>query len=105
MSAANPKSVLCDTNPRRGLTTPAGVSRLYLTDKEVACVFEIHTDTLRRILAGYIRGGERRATLAVKHRRIVDAEPENIGGFRRWRVDKLAAALGISEQMIIDRIS
>lgn len=79
--------------------------RIYMTDKEVASVLEVTPMTLYRMLRRFIRGGDKKTTIASKQIDINDAKPESFGGYRRWKVENLAKVLGISKQELLDRIS
>ena len=79
--------------------------RIYLTDKEVANVLEMSAQNLSRIVCKFCRGGKVRRTNFSVSRNIMDAKPESFGGFRRWKVSKVASVLGISEDELLRRIS
>lgn len=81
------------------------MKRLFITDKEVAELLSISVRTLSSIVGGFVRGG---LTTKKTHAKIdidlLRAEPESFGGFRRWRVTKLANILGITEDELLKRL-
>ena len=79
--------------------------RIYLTDKEVSAVLELSQQTLYRILGGFVRGGARRATFAGREIDLSAANPERVGGYRRWNAERLAAVLGITKDELLERIA
>ena len=80
-------------------------NRIYLTDKEVASVLEVTPMTLYRMIRRFVRGGRGKETIGSVKIDIHEAEPESFGGYRRWKVDKLAKVLGITREEIFRRIS
>jgi hypothetical protein len=77
--------------------------RLFLTDKEVGAVVELSPTTISRIVSGAFAGRKYRVRGRVVD--LMDADPEQIGGARRWKVDRVASVLGISVEELIERIS
>lgn len=81
------------------------MKRLFITDKEVAGLLAISERTLSSIVSGFVRGG---TTVKKTHAKVAidlkQAEPESFGGFRRWRVTKLANILGITEDELLKRL-
>ena len=80
-------------------------NRIYLTDKEVAAVLEVTPMTLYRMMRRFVRGGRGKETIGSEKIDIHEARPESFGGYRRWKVDKLANVLGITREEIFRRIS
>ena len=79
-------------------------NRIYLTDKEVASVLEVTPMTLYRLMRRFMRGGEKRKTIATNIVDICEAKPESFGGYRRWKIENLAKVLGISKEEILKRL-
>ena len=77
--------------------------RLFLTDKEVGAVVEMSPTTISRIVSGASAGRKYRVRGRVVD--LMDADPEQIGCARRWKVDRVASVLGISVEELIERIS
>ena len=76
--------------------------RIFLSDKEVACVLEVSVKSLYRMLRGfYIKGkvcGDRRLD-------IKSAAPTVVNGMRRWNINRLARVLGVTPEEIEARVS
>lgn len=61
--------------------------RIFITDKEVAQIVGVSTSTITRICNGQFKG---------RKQRILLAKPDIVGGGRRWNINKVAEAMGIS---------
>lgn len=77
-------------------------SRIFLTDKEVACILEVSEKTLYRMLRGFFC---EKTLLGARQVDIREAAPEMFNGSRRWRVARLASVLGVTPDEIEKRIS
>lgn len=74
---------------------------IFVTDKEVASILRVSQPTLSRIIRGsFYRPGDGKSRIDINL-----AKPEFIGNARRWRVNRLASVLNITEEELLERIS
>ena len=77
------------------------MKRLFLTDTEMASVLEVSVKTLYRMLRGFhAKGVIGEAEIDLSKMGAV-----KVCGVRRWPIGKIAEALGLSEEQIVERIS